>query len=345
LTNHEVHDTLLLLKKQVCTPRQDAMSEVGEMQFGPETDGVPVYNIKAVVEATGLPAATLRAWERRYGALSPSRTAGGYRLYSAQDVATLRWLKARVDEGLSISQAIILLSQRRRAESAPVLERRIEPLRGPTDARESLVRALSAFNETEADRILEEAFAVYGLEMVTEHIVGPAVAVMGDLWHQGRASTAVEHFASNYLRRKLDAVINAAPQVRAGPLVVLGCAPGDWHELGLLLIHLMLRRRGVNTIYLGQNVPVDQFVEEMARLRPALVVVAATTAETVSGLVSLAHAVEQMPHPHPLFGYGGRAFNVHPQLRQEVPGIFLGESGRSAVAYILELLAAPASLN
>ena len=94
-------------------------------------------------------------------------------------------------------------------------------------------------------------------------------------------STAVEHFASNYLRRKIDAIINAAPRNTTGPLVVLGCAPDDWHELGLLLIYLLLRRRGVRTLYLGQNVPVLQFVEEMERLRPAIVIIAATTVETV----------------------------------------------------------------
>ena len=106
-----------------------------------------------------------------------------------------------------------------------------------------------------ADRLLEEAFAIYGLETVSESMLAPAMVQIGDMWHEGRASTATEHFASNYLRRKIDSIINAAPQATTGPLVILGCAPGDWHELGLLLIYLMLRRRSVNTIYLGQNVP------------------------------------------------------------------------------------------
>lgn len=320
------------------------MSEVGEVQYGQEADGRPVYNIKAVVEATGLPAATLRAWERRYGALSPSRTESGYRLYSAQDISTLRWLKARVEEGLSISQAINLLTQRRRGDNAPLAARSVEPLRGPSEARDLLVRALTHFRESEADQMLEEAFAVYGLESVTEHVIAPAMGILGDLWHDGRVSTAVEHYASNYLRRKLDAVVNAAPQVTSGPIVVLGCAPGDWHELGLLLIHLMLRRRGTNTIYLGQNVPIEQFVEEMERLRPSMIIISATTSEAATGLIELAKAVEQMPAPRPLFAYGGRVFNVVPEMRSAVPGVFLGESGRAAVRYILELLVPPTSL-
>jgi DNA-binding transcriptional MerR regulator len=293
--------------------------------------------MKAVVEATGISAATLRAWERRYGALSPGRTESGYRLYSGRDIAVLRWLKARVDEGMSISQAINLLAHRRPLELAPA-HNLADHSHGPRDARELLLAALVRFDEAAADRVLEEAFAIYGLESATEQLLTPAMIQLGDMWHEGRTSTAAEHFASNYLRRKLDAIINAAPRVNAGPLVVLGCGPGDWHELGLLLIHLMLRRRNINTIYLGQNVPLAQFVEEMERLRPAMIIMGATTIETVPGLIEIAGAVQAIPAPRPFFAFGGRIFNVQPELRTQVPGIFLGENARVAVDHTLALV-------
>jgi methanogenic corrinoid protein MtbC1 len=316
------------------------MSYTGAVEPYQELDGQPIYNIKAVVEATGLPAATLRAWERRYGALSPGRTESGYRLYSARDIAVLRWLKARVDEGMNISQAIQLLSQSRVGSPrlAHVEQRRTEPATGPRETRDALLGALTRYDEALADRLLEEAFAIFGLEAVTESVLAPAMVQIGDMWHEGRATTATEHFASNYLRRKIDSIINAAPQSTAGPLVILGCAPGDWHELGLLLIYLMLRRRSINTIYLGQNVPVDQFVDEMERLQPAMVIMSAATSETVAGLIEIGDAVAEMHPPRPLFAFGGRAFNVHPELRTRVPGIFLGESARFAVNYIVTLI-------
>ncbi len=303
-----------------------------------ELDNEPVYNMKAVVEATGISAATLRAWERRYGALSPGRTESGYRLYSARDIAMLRWLRARVDEGMSISQAINLLVHRRTHDVNSGAERHNNETTGPREARGLLLAALLRYDEATADRALEEAFAVYGLESATERILTPAMIEIGEMWHQGRTTTAAEHFASNYLRRKLEAIINAAPQANVGPLVVLGCGPGDWHEMGLLLIYLMLRRRNVNTIYLGQNVPLAQFVDEMARLRPAMIIMAATTAETMPGLIDMATAVQEMPAPRPLFGFGGRVFNVQPELRTRVPGIFLGENARTAVNYTLALI-------
>lgn len=70
---------------------------------------IPIFNTKAVVQLTSVPAPTLRAWERRYTILSPERAGNAYRLYSERDVATIRWLKERVDAGMSISQAIALL--------------------------------------------------------------------------------------------------------------------------------------------------------------------------------------------------------------------------------------------
>jgi methanogenic corrinoid protein MtbC1 len=321
------------------------MGQPAQIDFRQELDSQPIYNIKAVVEATGLPAATLRAWERRYHALAPGRTESGYRLYSANDIATLHWLKARIGEGLSISQALTLLDRSHKsAGPQPAVDRQAGAPHGMNGDRAALLGALLGFDENQANRVLEETFAMYGLEAVAEHIIAPAMIEVGDLWHHGRASTTAEHFASNYLRRKLDTIINAAPKPDGGGLIVLGCAPEDWHELGLQLIHLLLRRRGLNSLYLGQNVPVAQFVEEMARLRPVMVIIAATLAETVPGLVALGEAVGTMTPPRPLFAYGGRIFNVRPELRDGVPGIFLGESARSAAEYANALVNA-ASVN
>ncbi len=70
---------------------------------------MPLYNTKAVVRQTGVPAPTLRAWERRYGILAPRRGENDYRLYSERDMAIVTWLRERVESGLTISQAIALL--------------------------------------------------------------------------------------------------------------------------------------------------------------------------------------------------------------------------------------------
>src|SRR6478609_307407 len=80
-------------------------------QYKDSQRDAPVYNIKAVSRLTGIPADTLRRWESRYHVISPRRTEGGYRLYSQRDVDTIHWLKAKLEEGLSISRACEMLRQ------------------------------------------------------------------------------------------------------------------------------------------------------------------------------------------------------------------------------------------
>jgi methanogenic corrinoid protein MtbC1 len=270
--------------------------------------------------------------------LSPGRTDSGYRLYSAQDIERLRWLKARTEEGVSISQALIMLSAVQIPPPVRAASRPLTEAGGLAGVRSELLSALLTFDETRADQLLAEAFAAFGAESLGEHIIAPLMADIGRAWLSGDVTTAGEHFASHYLRRKLDAIISAAPRRDEGTPIVLGCAPEDWHELGILLLHLFLRRRGFNVLYLGQSVPVDQFADEMRRLRPALVVISAATELAFKGLIELANTVQSMGEPRPLFGFGGVIFSSQPHLRASVPGIFLGESPRQAADRISSLL-------
>src|SRR5574342_731525 len=80
----------------------------------------PAYNLKVVLKETGLPADTLRAWERRYGLPVPQRTPGGHRLYSERDIHTIKWLMARQAEGLSISRAVGLWNEQLASGSDPL---------------------------------------------------------------------------------------------------------------------------------------------------------------------------------------------------------------------------------
>ena len=81
----------------------------------------PTFNLKAVVQETGLKPDTLRAWERRYGMPEPERTSGGHRIYSQEDINILKWLLERQDEGMSISRAVDMLRRLRAEGKTPVL--------------------------------------------------------------------------------------------------------------------------------------------------------------------------------------------------------------------------------
>lgn len=305
----------------------------------------PLYNIKAVEQATGLSSATLRAWERRYGVCAPQRSDSGYRLYSDRDIALLRWLKRRIDEGITISQAVAMLTLR--AAPAPtengngtyrVPADNLQEHPSQADLRRRLTRALLDFDEQNADTLLSESFALHGVETSCERVIAPVLVDLGERWHRGEISVVAEHYATHYLRRKLDGLVNLTPTHSESPTIVMGCAPGDWHEIGLVLLSFYLRRHGYHVIYLGQNVPLEHLVTELARLHPVLLIMSAATAETAHNLAEVARTVATLPEPRPEFGYGGRAFNKQPELRAMVAGQFLGESAVDAIERVRTLV-------
>ena len=96
------------------------------------SDQVPIYNLKVVVQETGLKPDTLRVWERRYGLPQPHRTPGGHRLYSQQDIDTLKWLVARQKEGMSISKAVQLWLNLEAEGKNPLLDLSASPSKPET---------------------------------------------------------------------------------------------------------------------------------------------------------------------------------------------------------------------
>lgn len=287
-------------------------------------DDTPVYTIKTVVQETGIAPATLRAWERRYGVLSPGRSDGGYRLYSERDIATLRWLKNQVDAGVSISRAVALLEIRHRAGEEPELEVERGPhhlapaenVRGTETIVEELVDSLTLFQEPHAEAVLAEAFALYPVDVVAEEIIAPTLVEMGERWHRGEASVVQEHFATAFLRRRLTALFHAYPQPLSGPLAITGSGPSEWHDVGILLVSLSLRRHGWRVIYLGQNVPAEHLLREVRKLRPDMICLSAATRDSAAALEEIYEQVTELPDPKPRLVFGGRAFNAHPELAE-----------------------------
>src|SRR5512134_2711280 len=114
----------------------------------------PVFNTKAVARETGVPADTFRAWERRYGVPRPQRTAGGHRLYSECDIAIIRWLRDRTDEGVNISHAVMLLTNTLDAQA--VTPAGYHEARALGQLIDEILQALTNFDTAQADQILGE---------------------------------------------------------------------------------------------------------------------------------------------------------------------------------------------
>lgn len=315
-------------------------------------DETPIYTIKTVVQQTGITPTTLRAWERRYGILQPDRTDGGYRLYSDHDIALLRWLKNQVESGINIGRAVALLELKREEAElptpAPAASGRFRASPEPevpgisTDTRhtdaiaEELLIGLMAFCETKAGTILSEAFALYPVEIVAEHIIVPALHEAGERWQRGEATIVQTNFVASFLRQRITAMFTAYSQPSSGPLAITGSAPGEWHDIGILLVSLALRRQGWRVLYLGQNVPAAQLLEALPSLKPELVCFSATTVESAARLMTAADAVMQLPHPPARFLFGGRAFDLNAELRQRCPAAYAGRSASEAVSALVQ---------
>lgn len=276
-------------------------------------DQVPRYRVAAVERMTGIPASTLRSWERRYGWPRPFRAASGQRHYSDHDVALIRFLDRRRIEGMSMLQATALL------QSAPEVEDH-----DPGRLLARLVAALRAFDEAEAERAFAAAESLLGVEgaaisVVPAAIVAASTPGLDSDPGQDGVPVEVEHFASNFLRRQVLRLLDGQPPAMGRPVLV-GCGPDEQHELGALLLTLLLRARGHRVVYLGARVPGPAMERAAAALDPAGVVVSLTMPESLELALGWTSDHRRWSRHTPQAWWGGPAVINAPDLATRLPG-------------------------
>lgn len=318
-----------------------------------DLDQTPTFNLKVVVRETGLKPDTLRVWERRYGLPQPERTPGGHRLYSQQDIETLKWLVARQQEGLSISRAVKLWRQLEADGQDPLQvtpslsaepeEVVVSPAVGDAllELRQAWVAACLDFDQARAEQILNQAFALYSVETVCTEVMQAGLVEIGQGWYESTNSVQQEHFTSELMVRRLEALIVASPMPTRSGRILLACPPEEEHTLSSLLLNLFLRRRGWDIVYLGANVPIERLQATVTAVRPNLVVLVAQRLPTAASLLEMGRALQDMQVP---LAFGGLIFNRLPALRSRIPGYFLGEGLEDALRQIEQWLASGQSL-
>ena len=314
----------------------------------------PVYNTRAVVLRTGVPADTFRAWERRYGVPSPARTGGNQRLYSDRDIALIAWLRDQTRSGVTISQAVEMVKSRdrdnaERAESvrslaAPEADPETRKSRGLPRYSEQLVDSLVAYDSRAASGLLQEALAIVPVEVVCLDVLQPALYEIGDRWQRDEIPVSEEHFATSFAIRTLGSLFNLSrPEEGRGP-VVAACLEGELHEVGLLMTSLFLSRRGCQVVYLGSNLPVGDLVQTIQELRPPVVFLSASTTESAVNLarclseIKLTLRAQGRPGYVPEIAFGGKIFINMPFLQEGVDGIFGGRDANAAVEVVERFL-------
>jgi DNA-binding transcriptional MerR regulator len=303
----------------------------------------PKYTIKSVCAKTGIRAVTLRAWERRHEVLNPHRSENRYRLYSERDIAVLRWIKNRVDSGISISSAVGELKSMSRhglwpeaIPSGPSTQPTI-PNTPPDQYASKLLQALLRHNESQAGDLLREANSLFNLTTICAEIITPALVDIGEAWYRGEVRVTTEHFASSFIRGKLLSMLQAYPTRRTSPYIMLGAGPTEQHEIGSLMMAVLLRSNGLRIEYLGPDIPLEDLADYASYEHPDMIILTASLEPAAMEMARFKEKLSKL-RPVPVFAYAGRAFDLKPDLRTKIPGLYLGRHMDEAVSTIRSML-------
>ncbi len=236
-------------------------------------------SIGEVAARTGVPATTLRAWERRYGLVTPARSRAAYRGYQATDLDKIIAMRALVDAGVPARRAASIVLDPRDRGGPSVAESPSEthsPSRdSPLADTRALTRIAGALDRAGLDDTLDAAFSLAAVETVIDAWLMPCLVDLGAAWAAGEIDICAEHFVSAAVNRRLSALFDAAAS-SGREAVLVGSAPGSRHDLGALAFAVCLRRTGRDVVYLGADVPVDSWLSAARTSHPLAVVIAVT---------------------------------------------------------------------
>ena len=210
------------------------------------------YTIKDLEQISGIKAHTIRIWEQRYQFLQPQRTETNIRSYSADELKVILNVSLLNKYGFKISHIDKM--------STSEMEEKILALNQLDAEKERVVNALIkdmvSLDMISFERQLDNYIAQKGIEKTITEIIFSFLERVGVLWITNHINPAQEHLASNLIRQKVILGIEKLPKMfPSGKLIVLFMPEGEYHEIGLLFVHFLLKSKGYNVDYLGTNVP------------------------------------------------------------------------------------------
>jgi DNA-binding transcriptional MerR regulator len=259
------------------------------------------YEIHEVAELTGLAAARLRAWERRYAVVRPRRMPNGYRVYTSDQVALLRAFAHLIGGGQRIGD---LAAQPREEVLARAKARELDG-----SPRGALLDAIREFDRERLETSVAEQLALRGLRGFAEEVALPLALAIGDLWSLGELSIAAEHLASEVVVHALKGGLRLARGT--GPLLLGGCVSGEHHEWGFLCTLAGVQERGWRIQYLGANLPVEQVAEAAWKLKPRGIALSGSDPAIVRANLPALAALPVMLPPDTLAVIGGAGVEAH----------------------------------
>ena len=235
----------------------------------------PRYRIQAVAGLTGIPAATLRAWERRYGVPRPTRTDSAYRLYSDDDIELLKRMRKLTDGGFSPAEAA-----RTAFETQALDPLETAPKSAFAAAVERILAAASAMDADALEDELREVMTLGSALAIVERVLAPALRGIGELWHEGAINTAHEHLASEIIGNHMRDLLRLVQPSDQHRLALLACFEDEVHALPLYVVAFRFVDWRCRVRILGARTPPAALRVAVEALKPAVVGLSVTSAMT-----------------------------------------------------------------
>ena len=242
-----------------------------------------VYPIRAAARLTRLTVDTLRAWERRYGAVSPRRK-NGARLYTMADIERLSMLRDALDRGHSIGQVAGLSRIDLEKLGAPshVGPIKVGSARSRKDPLEVVVAAVENFAYRDADRELSRMACIISPRDMVYDVALPLMQLAGQRWHDQRMRVAQEHMLTQLLGNLMVSMFRHYSTANPPATVVTATLAGDLHGFGILTSAMLAAIAGLGVVHLGPDLPLEELSYAAKRSGARVVLVSLTGAKDFS---------------------------------------------------------------
>ncbi|HEU4954870.1 MAG TPA: cobalamin-dependent protein [Gemmatimonadales bacterium] len=247
---------------------------------------LPRYPVRVVATRTGLSPHVLRAWERRYQVVVPTRSDGGQRLYSDLDIERLRKLRRLVEAGHAISRlARLTPEQLDQVNEGEPQSAGPGPETDEAGARvEEALGAATRFDAARFEAVLERAALSFGIPAFLDQIAAPAMERIGHGWADGSVSVGQEHMATAAFRRVLGWLLRANEVSGPAPRIVVATPPRQVHELGALMVAVSAAAEGWKVTYLGPDMPIAELVRAAEETGADAVALSVVYPDAIEGL-------------------------------------------------------------
>lgn len=227
-----------------------------------------LFSISQLAQFSGIKAHTIRMWEQRYDALKPQRSEGNTRYYDNSQLMRLLNIVSLMDEGYKVSE-LCRLSDEALTQRLKEVETRNDPQNPEEYYISQMIAAGMKYDEWHFEKIFSHCLLRMGMEQTYLKVLYPMISRMGLMWAQTEFMPGHEHFISNILRQKFFTALDSLPPVveeDKGWLLFL--PENEFHELGLLHAHYLIRSSGKKSFYLGANLPFDSLLSSVKQINP-----------------------------------------------------------------------------